>query len=234
MASSWVPGRDFFRDERFAAAGLLAGVTTRALGDMKSAAARAAALDQAGLGGRSAFFLKQVHSTGIVPVGRDSRPEPVPEGDGLITDLSGPVLGVFVADCAPLFLWSAGGRAAGLFHVGWRGSLGMPRQAVAALVRRYGLKPGELEASLGPHIGSCCYRVGPETATRFEPRSLARRGGELFLDLTAQVKAQLVEAGVREEAFEASPACTSCQGERFFSFRREKQDSRMMAFLALP
>lgn len=234
LASPWIASGGIFRDPRLSDAGLLAGLAARTCGDMKSASAMASALGEAGLSRRPLFLVKQVHGTTVVRVGEDSPVEPPLEADGLVTDRRDAVLGVFVADCMPLFLWDKGARAAGLFHVGWRGAQGgMPRAAAAAMRSHFGCAPGELLASVGPHIRPCCYRVGPETAERFRPESVSRRKEGLTLDLGAEAKAQLVEAGVPADAVAVSADCTSCRRDDFYSFRRDRGSSRMMAFLAL-
>jgi len=234
-SSRWDLHQEYFwRDAAWDEAGVIHGVTARKLGNMKDAAARAAALEKAGLGGRPAFLLKQTHGTGIIALDSSTPPDNVPEGDGWITDTPGRVLCVFVADCLPLFLRDSKGKAAGVFHVGWKGAqAGMPREAVAAFARIYGIKAGELKASLGPHIGPCCYRVGPEMSSKFRAASLISRDAGLYLDLGAEVEAQLLESGMNKEDIAASDACTSCGADLFYSFRREKQDCRMMAFLSL-
>lgn len=211
------------------------GVTTRACGNMKDPAARAAALERAGLAGLPAFYLRQVHGCDILRLSAGSSvADQAPDGDGWITDAPGLVLCVFVADCMPLFLWEASGRAAGVFHCGWRGACaGMPRRAVEAFKRHYGIEARDLRAFVGPSIGPCCYRVGPEMREKFHPDSFAQREGGLFLDLGAEARRQLLATGLPVGAVSTKAPCTCCSRDEFFSFRRDKQDSRMLAFISL-
>lgn len=198
---------------------------------MKDPAARRAAFEAAGAGARPAFFLSQVHGTEIVAVGAAAPPAEAPKADGLVTNAAGVVLCVFVADCVPLFLWEKSGKAVGVFHAGWRGAAdGMPRRAVESFRLHYGIEPADLRASVGPHIKACCFRVGPETAARFSAESLVERDGGVFVDLEREVLAQLSGAGV---VAAAQAECTSCGKNEFFSYRREKTDQRMMAFITL-
>lgn len=208
-------------------------VTCRALGSMKSARARREALDRAGFASSPVYCLKQLHGTVVHRVVSGTPPEPIPEGDGWVTDVAGPVLAVYVADCLPLFLWERSGKAAGVFHAGWRGlAQGMPRRAVEAFRTHFGIAPESLDWFIGPHIGPCCYHVGPETAERFPASSRIERDGKLFLDLAGDAVRQLREAGVTARGA-GRGGCTSCEHEQFFSFRREKSDSRMLAFISL-
>lgn len=216
------------------AAEVVLGLTGSPDGDMKDPAARAAALARAGLSGLPAYFLKQVHGAHVVRVGPSTPLEPAPEADGWITDCPDRALCVFVADCLPIFLWDDAGRAVGVFHSGWKGAAaGMPREAVASFQRFFGVSAADLHARVGAHVGPCCYRVGPELEPRFRAESFRRTDAGLFLDLGAEARAQLVESGVPAARVEVDASCTSCEPERFFSFRRDKQDCRMMAYAAL-
>src|SRR5271154_423036 len=109
--------------------GVRRGYTERADGSMKDPAARKAALASVELGDLPAFYLRQVHGTQVVRADQPFPPQPAPEADGWITSVSGIVLCIFMADCVPLYVWEKSGRAAGVFHAGWRGlAKGMPRR----------------------------------------------------------------------------------------------------------
>jgi hypothetical protein len=214
--------------------GVRRGYTHRDDGSMKDPAARKAALASVELGERPAFYLRQVHGTMVVRVDDALPPEQAPEADGWVTNVPGLVLCVFMADCVPLFVWDKSGRAAGVFHAGWRGlAKGMPRRAVEAFKEHYGIEPKDLRAEIGPHIGACCYRVGPETAEQFRPSSRIERRGGIYLDLRSEARAQLAESGLEDMPVETAAECTSCHNDKLFSFRREKSDGRMMAFITL-
>lgn len=215
-------------EARLAALGVRHGVTTRALGNMKSADSRRKALAAAGLSG-DALLLKQVHGTAILETASLAGVEDARQADGWITAEPGVTVAVYVADCLPIFVWDRQGAAAGVFHAGWRGlAAGMPRAAARAF-RRFGIGPERLAAAVGPHAGACCYAVGPDVASKFGPE--AHRSGKL--DLGAEARRQLQESGVASEHVSVSEACTVCSAEEFFSYRREKADRRMLAFLSI-
>lgn len=233
-ASGWALAGGLFRDERMTRAGIRHGVTTRELGDMNTAAKRREALRRADISSEDSSLLRQVHGPGIVVVSASAPPPRDFEADGWLIDAPGFAVGVLVADCIPLFVWEESGRAAGVFHAGWRGvRAGMPFRAVEAFAQAYAIEPRRLRAAIGPRIGACCYKVGAEMAELFGSRSLARRGTALHLDLGAEVKAQLVEAGMAESAVSVSQECTACREDLFFSYRRQKSGERMLAFLSL-
>ena len=77
--------------------------------------------------------VKQIHSNIVRVVkkedgaleGRLQTPEgkAVLEGDGLITDLPGVLLGVGTADCVPVLVADPVKRVVAAFHAGWRGTV---------------------------------------------------------------------------------------------------------------
>jgi copper oxidase (laccase) domain-containing protein len=108
---------------------------------------------------------------------------------------------------------------------------------VAEFFRTFNIRPGELEAAVGPHAGACCYRVGDDVAGRFRKESRRLRGGEVFLDLGAEARAQLLGAGLGTEAVGVASDCTICRPGSFYSYRREggqgPRCGQMLAFLWL-
>lgn len=230
LKASWRRAGSLHVEASLEELGVRHGVTTKALGDMKDPSARTRALAEAGLSGH-ALVLSQVHGTGIVETASVAGiPEPRPKGDGWITAEPGVVPSVYAADCLPIFVWDLQLAAAGVFHAGWRGlAAGMPRAAVRAF-RRFAIGPERLAAAVGPHVGACCYQVGPEVAEKFRREVLA----EGRLDLGAEARLQLEESGIPASRISVSPACTACSAGEFFSYRREKLDHRLMAFISLP
>ena len=219
------------REPRARLAGVVAAVTTRALGDMKGDAERRRAAMKAGLGGRPVHILKQAHGSFIAR--RPRAHGAPPEADGWIVRGRSGVFGVFVADCLPLFLWPRSGEAAGVFHVGWRGAEArMPEKAVAAMRESLGIEPGELHAAIGPHIGACCYEVGDDVASRFHPAATRRRGGKPYLDLAGDVVRRLIAAGIPRARIEEGGGCTFCRNDLFYSRRRERA-GHMFAFAGI-
>ncbi len=88
--------------------------------------------------------------------------------DGMLTDQGGLVLVTFYADCVPLYFVDPVHRAIGLAHSGWRGTVGrMGARMVEAMGERFGSRPEELYAAIGPSICRDCYEVGEDVAEQF-------------------------------------------------------------------
>jgi len=228
-AAGWTIQEDLLVEGRLRSLGLRHAFTTRRSGDMKEPANRKAAAARLGL--PEPATLTQVHGTTIHVASKDARAR---EGDGWIVDSPGIVVGVYVADCVPLYVWSEDATVAGVFHAGWRGlAAGMAKAAVEALRRHSGATAARLSAAIGPHIGACCYKVGPELEKSFPASSFVRGEDGLRLDLAAETRRQLLEAGLSPERLGAPAPCTASDPDCYFSFRRDKRDARMLALLSL-
>ena len=124
--------------------------------------------------------LRQVHSDLIHPV--DASPGHPLTGDGLLTASPGLLLAVQTADCLPVILVDVRRRAVGVFHAGWRGTVQrIVEKAVGEMLRRFGSRPRDLRAAIGPGIHSCCYEVGEEVRQEFE--SQFAYASSLFLEI---------------------------------------------------
>lgn len=226
----WCEKDGFLANARLSALGLRHGVTMRKLGNMKDQSRRREAAATLGL--VAPLTLKQVHGIDILRAAAENEGR---EADGwlLAPGDEGRCVGVYIADCVPLYLWSEDGKTAGVFHAGWRGTAaGMARSAVEAF-GRLGVPAAKLSASTGPHIGACCCKVSAELKKDFPISSFVRRGSELFLDLAAETRRQLLEAGLSPEQVVTDSPCTASHPEDYFSFRRDKQDARMLALLSI-
>ena len=158
------------------------------------------------------------------------------EGDGLVTDQPRELLGVRTADCLPLLLLDRQNRAVAAVHAGWRGtSANIAALAVERMADDFGTSPNQLEALIGPCIGSDHYEVGPEVAEQFPPEVILEVQGKPrpFLDLAAANRLQLQDAGVPGRAIHAANLCTYTREDWFYSYRRSADAGRMLAVIGL-
>jgi YfiH family protein len=103
-------------------------------------------------------------------------------GDGMMSDVSGVMLGVQVADCVPVLVADVRRRAVAAFHAGWRGTLArIVERGIGRMRLRYGSRPEDMVAVVGPAIGACCYSVGEEVRSEFE--SQFSYAAELFSEV---------------------------------------------------
>ncbi|HXG38674.1 MAG TPA: peptidoglycan editing factor PgeF [Bacteroidota bacterium] len=177
-------------------------------------------------------YPKQCHSARILAVNQGGTYESC---DGLVTAEKHLWLAVSVADCVPLILVDTRQHIVAALHAGWRGTVGRIAERGVDLMRtRFGTRPSDLKAYIGPSAGVCCYTVGEEVFSQFSEGVLVQRNGSVHLDLKKENKRQLLGRGVPEEHIEVSPHCTICTPDLFHSYRRDRERSgRMMAAIAL-
>ena len=181
---------------------------------------------------------RHVHGTNVYKVG-----EPLTSGaefDGLVAGRVGPVLGAFAADCIPILFAEPEARVCGAAHAGWRGTVAGVATNVISRMVELGARPDRVRIALGPSIGPCCFEVGPEVVAEFrsvfgELAGLVIAGPRKdHIDLRVANRAVLERAGVRLENLDDRPPCTRCEGDRFFSYRRDGKDGGVhMGFIGL-
>jgi copper oxidase (laccase) domain-containing protein len=157
-------------------------------------------------------FLHQVHGAEVVVdrIGDDAAEH---VGDALVSDRTGRVLVVRVADCAAVALGSPEGVFAAV-HAGWRGLLGGVVERAVDAMRALGAS--EVVAGLGPCIGPCCYGfAGPPLDTlseRYGPGVRGRtRDGQSALDIAAAVRGALGATGAT--LVHDGAVCTGCAAD---------------------
>jgi len=147
------------------------------------------------------------------------------EADALVTNLPNVVLTILTADCVPLLVVDPVHRAIGAVHAGWRGTQQeIVRKTIEKMGALYGTQPADLIVGIGPAIGECCYEVGAEVADHFTayPQAIVPKDNGKYLLDTKRINArQLEDLGVPPNQIEISPICTSCEHERFFSYRAD-------------
>ena len=178
---------------------------------------------------------KQVHGDNVQVVteaergcGARTHDDAIPATDALITALPGVPLGIFTADCAPVFLYDPEKSAVGLAHAGWRGTAkSIARKTAEKMREEFGSEPADLWAAIGPCIGPCCYEVGIDVFHEFQENfhyaaPLFRKTYEKkwHLDLRLANRRQLEEFGLESEKIIESGICTTCNSGDFHSARK--------------
>jgi YfiH family protein len=188
------------------------------------------------------IVLRQVH-TDIVHVLTAGTPtEFSADGDGLVTNQPGLLLGVLTADCMPVFLVDVENHVVAAVHAGWRGTAKrIVEKALGIMQNQFGSRPQHCISVVGPSIRGCCYEVGEDVIGTFHGEfdyasQLFRTGleGKRFLDLPAACRFQLLHADLETNNVFATPPCTSCNLEQFFSHRAERgKTGRMMGVIGI-
>ena len=172
--------------------------------------AHRSALSEAGAGTMVVATAEQVHGN-HVSWADSGTSFPVSATDGLLTATPGICLGIYVADCAAVYLADRQARAIALVHSGKKGTdLGIAPRAVEALCQATKIHPSDLVAQVSPCIRPPHYES----------------------DFAATIRTQLRESGVVE--VHDCGICTATNPDDWYSYRLEKGfTGRMLAFLAI-
>lgn len=178
---------------------------------------------------------QQVHGDNVFRVTGEERGrgahrygDAIPVTDALITNLPGIPIGVFTADCVPIFLFDPVRMAVGIAHAGWRSTvLGIAGTAVKRMSEEFGSNPADMRAAFGPSIGPCCYEVGRDVFDAFakgfdDTASLFRQTGDdkWHLDLWRANGLQLEESGLDSKKIIKKTICSACNSHEYFSARK--------------
>ena len=179
------------------------------------------------------YVVTQVHGRNTIALRGDEAREEVlaRKADVVLSRTGGVACGVKVADCVPILVADRETGAVAAIHSGWQGTVANVVEAgISALRREIGTR-GDLLAAIGPHIEVCCFEVGDDVAHKLAacaPKiDVIERRGEArpHVDLRKIVRAQLLASGLTNQSIDDVAGCTKCDSVRFFSFRRDRENS---------
>jgi YfiH family protein len=152
--------------------------------------------------------------------------------DSIVTDKKGLALTMGFADCPTLALYDPVNEVIALVHCGWRPlSSGIIKNTFDKMRVDLNCFAGNFHAYIGPGICMKCYEVGPEVASKFGFEGT----GKIHLDLVREIRQRLIDEGVNHHQIYDSGECTKCagDGEKYFSFRRDKKDDPLSTGMAV-
>ncbi|MCD8069951.1 MAG: polyphenol oxidase family protein [Akkermansiaceae bacterium] len=177
--------------------------------------AHEAVLREGGIEPKFLRLAQQVHGDRVALVGDVGCSYPVEGVDGLVcSGKSDCCLGIYVADCAAVWLYDPERHVRALVHSGKLGTQkNIVEKALAGMKKFYGTQPADCLAVISPCIRPPHYEV----------------------DIPAALIAQLREAGLKEGNITDSGLDTAADPGRFYSYRMEKGNTgRMLALFGRP
>ena len=178
----------------------------------------------------------QVHGSRVAIISRPDMTREDLEGfDAFITNLPGVAIGVRTADCVPVLLYDPGKRVIAAIHSGWKGTVQMiSRKVIGIMEDRYGTKPSDLQAAIGPCIGFESFQVGEDVAAGFKdagfpmdriwkfmgPRGKKPMEGGHHINLPEACRWVLLESGLKKANIQICGIDTYIDPS-FYSARRE-------------
>jgi polyphenol oxidase len=204
------------------------------------------------LTGAPVAWLDQVHGAQIEDAGAvidrcAGSPASVVKADAAVTDRTGVVCVVMIADCLPVLLCDAAGRAVGAAHAGWRGlAAGIVEKTAVRVADLASAETSTLHAWLGPAIGPSAFEVGEDVLDAFvaaaDPSArdatvaaFAERDEKhkYLANLYTLARLRLDRIGVPRENIHGGTFCTMTETDRFYSYRRDRTTGRMAAMIWL-
>ncbi len=167
---------------------------------------------------------ENVHGNKVKVVNSSHAGKTIKSVDGLITKEKDLFIGVPVADCIPVFLWT--NKAVGIFHAGWKGLISGVLRSGALKMRE--IHDSEMNAYIGPGIGKCHFEVKEDVASKF-PLLTEKNKGKMFVDLKKAAKEALIKEGLNKIKVNAD--CTYCMSDSYFSYRRDGKIKSMFAII---
>lgn len=133
--------------------------------------------------------------------------------DGLVTQQPGCLLGIYVADCGPIYVADTRNRAIAVLHSGKKGTeLNILANCLKLMAEHYSTMPGDVVVQLGPCIRPPAYEV----------------------DFAAQIIRQAEELGIPSTQVDDCGICTAANPDRYYSYRAEKgKTGRMLALFGI-
>lgn len=189
---------------------------------------------------------KQNHTTNIGIVTKDNIDDAFDQTDGLVTSIKGIALGICVADCQAIMLYDPVNEIIANIHSGWKGTLNkIIVNAVEIMINEFNCNPENLIVYISPSINRCCFEVDEDVKDMFldsynniEDCVYEKQNEEnkqkFYIDTIEINRRNLIQMGVKEENIEISSSCTKCNGNIYYSYRNEKENSgRNLAIICM-
>jgi YfiH family protein len=191
-------------------------------------------------------FTNQSHSTVLKKVtskdggkGSYSYDEGV-VADALYTMESNLLLGIFHADCVPVFIYHPSLPLIAIIHAGTIGSLkGITKVAIDQLVKETNIQPSDLIAHLGPSLDFAHHPISDARSIELltlNPNHgavIKKIGGTFYLDVPLLNYLQLVDAGLKPNHILVSNLDTFSNPSDYFSYDRDQKTGRNVSFVYL-
>lgn len=160
--------------------------------------------------------------------------------DALYTYEKNLAIGIFHADCVPVFLYDPTKSLVAIVHAGTEGTLKkITEKSVLYLIKHEGVQPKNLHAYLGPALDFAHHPI--EEKAKQNILSLDERfalgikliAGQHYLDVPLLNILQLTGQGIPFTQIENSNIDTYSNPESYYSYRKEAVTGRHISLIAL-
>lgn len=170
-------------------------------------------------------YLHQIHSDNVISYKKEIKDFIENEGDAIITNEKGVIIGAFTADCVPVILVDEEKNVISAIHSGWKGTFNeISKKAVDKMITNFNSDVNNIKVYIGPHIRQCCYEISEELKEKFiekfnVPKEKLFNGRNLSMELC--IEESLKSIGINENNIYSLKICTHCEEEeKLFSYRK--------------
>ena len=150
--------------------------------------------------------------------------------DAVVTGEKGILLGIWTADCLPVFLYDTVRNVAAICHCGWRGICnGILTNTINVMKDKFEVNNKDIIAAFGPCICGKCYEVTDEIRPCFEMNFSKEEIASFFipgpkdkylLDIKKAAKTELLRIGLSDKHIYDTDLC-SYENKNYPSYRRD-------------
>lgn len=149
------------------------------------------------------------------------------EADGLVTNIKGLPLMIYIADCVPVLLCDEAAQVIAAVHCGWKSSVADILGVAVGKMQALGAHAEDIKAAIGASIGRCCFECDddvPEAVSRYlggdtEGLFDLKPNGKTHVDLRGANVRRLLQLGLKAENIDVSEECTMCLPDKYWSHR---------------
>ena len=181
-------------------------------------------------------WLNQSHSTDVVAAVPDNT---IRDADACFTQEKNLVCAVLTADCLPVLFCNKQGDQVAACHAGWRGlGAGILENTLSS----FSVPPEDVMVWLGPAIGPDHFEVRVDVREFMYEHYPFMRKSAVFVEqggcsqrwlMDLYLAAKLVLNSVGVEAVFGGGACTYCDEDQFYSYRRDGLTGRFASCIWL-
>lgn len=160
--------------------------------------------------------------------------------DALYTKEKELLLGVYHADCVPIFVYVPKHKIVGVIHAGEEGTIkNITGKFIEILVQKEKVNPKEIYALIGPSLSFSYRLISKEKADEYAKmggdvtKAIKGTTGKYFIDLPLLNFLQLRKLGVPIQNIDLSDECTYMQSDEYFSYAKEKTTGRNLSLIKL-
>ncbi|MDR2666679.1 MAG: peptidoglycan editing factor PgeF [Holosporales bacterium] len=146
----------------------------------------------------------------------DTKQDTVNEGDAIITNEKGVLIGVTTADCAPVLVCDKTQKYIAVIHAGWKGAVGAIIENTISKMKSFGCR--NMVAAIGPCVQKRYFEIKFDVAKYINSKYIYRNESKILFDMPLLIVDKLMTAGVKVVS---KISIDTTSNDNYFSCRRQ-------------